>query len=136
VLIIMSITTDLKSLNCKCTQAGYCDVFGKLQTLTHIAICQSADERSQQIKEIWYRDRPCVHRLEQIDTKIQKVESKTCKTCNKKGDLVPVYKCAIHSVCTIVPWQFGQKEAVCRNCPDCHPGVSVTEALRIQGVPK
>lgn len=115
---------------CSCPTPGYCAHFGKHQSPRCWQICrgevltpEACDSYRANWMQLAYRSGSadplgCIHRGEQIGERIQKVESKGCGECAPRGEVIPVFGCALHSRATLRPWQPGQIEAVCRDCVD------------------
>lgn len=116
-------------MNCICSAPGFCPLFGKRQSERMHAICRNqaeglSAEQCETYRSNWsmlaiakgHLEVDCIHRGEGISTRTQKVEKKGCGSCAQRGDTVTVYDCKLKGQCTILPWQVGQPEAVCRDC--------------------
>jgi hypothetical protein len=115
---------------CQCTATGDCSTLGRYQGVQELLICQGkalTPEKCDVIRENWLKLRRCEHRGAQVDTRTQKVQKKDCGTCGQRGNVVPVFTCALHGLCTISPWQIGQKENICVACSDYKVVVRTTE---------
>jgi FkbM family methyltransferase len=115
-------------MTCECQAAGFCATFGKQQSPRMHAICQRnaeglTPEQCDTYRANWTAAAAlksdalaCAHRGPQVDKRTQKVEKKGCGSCAKRGEEIPVYTCSLFGLCTIKPWQIGQKEATCLDC--------------------
>lgn len=42
----------------------------------------------------------------------------TSKLCGSRGAQVPIYRCSLHTICTLTKYRHGQPERCCLACDD------------------
>ena len=45
----------------------------------------------------------------------------TSKLCGSRGAQVPIYRCDLHTICTLTKYRHGQPERCCLACDDYQP---------------